>query len=169
MEFWSAFVPQLLATVVGAAIGIVGVVIAFRLERSAAIAEGFEMTIERLLERIDQLAADADAWQKSVNMTNWARGDRPTPHPHVGRVSIAIEMVKLRATQRDRKPIQQISDAWDAIAQAHGEQLAQACGVLAGAVVKWRSCAPAAEFENALRVAITAGSAIPDSPADAQA
>lgn len=169
MEFWSEFVPQLLATVVGATIGIVGVIIAFRLERSAAVVEGFEMSIERLLERIDQLASDTDAWQKSFDMTNWARGDRPIPHPHVGRVSIAIEMVKLRATERDHKSIQQFSRAWDGIAQAHGEQLVQACGVLAGAVVKWRSSAPAADFESALRVAVTAASAVPDSPADGQA
>jgi hypothetical protein len=164
VEFWSAFLPQLLATIVGAGIGVIGVVLAFRLERRAATTDGFELSVERLLQRIDELAADTDAWQKTSSMTNWARGDRPPPHPHVGRVSIAIEMVKLRAAGDDVQSIQQISDAWDVITQSRGEQLAQGCGVLATAVVKWRAQAPAADFHNALRVARAAASASPEPP-----
>jgi len=163
VEFWSTFIPQLLATVCGAGIGIFGVWVAFRLERRAATADGFDTSVERLLQRIDELAADTDAWQKTSSLTNWARGDRPPPHPHVGRVSIAIEMVKLRARSTDQAPIQQISDAWDVIAQAHGEQLVHGCGVLATAVVRWRAKAPATEFERALRVATSAASATPGS------
>lgn len=150
--------PQLLATVVGAAIGIAGVVVAFRLERRASTVDSFEQSVERLLLRIDELAADSDAWQSATDMTNWSRGDRPPPHPHSGRVSIAIELVKLRAKDDDARKIQQISDAWDEIAQGHGETLSSACGVLATAVVKWRSHAPAEEFEDALHTARTTAS-----------
>ncbi|WP_412168319.1 hypothetical protein ACLUS2_013755 [Curtobacterium flaccumfaciens pv. flaccumfaciens] len=162
MDFWPAFVPQLLATVAGAGIGIAGVVLAFRLERHAASASGLEASVERLLQRVDELASAADAWQKTFNITNWARGDRPMSHPHVGRVSIAIEMVKLRTTGQDAAAIQQISDAWDVLAEAHGEQLVHACGLLANAIIKWRSGGPAAEFNDALSVARTAAISEPD-------
>ena len=70
-------------------------------------------------------------------------------------MSIALEIVRLRAREREHDQIQRLSAAWDDIAQAHGENLVSACGVFANAIVKWRSGATAADIDDSLSVART--------------
>lgn len=155
-EFLSSFLAQLLATVVGAGVGLAGVVGVFRAERRSAAGDAFEQAVERLLLRVDGLAAAADHWQKIANRSLYREpGDFPPPHPFPGGVSIALELVRLKAPSSEVAMIGRLSEAWDVIAQGTGGELSSACGVFANAIVSWRSGKSLAEIENVLSTART--------------
>lgn len=112
-----------------------------------------DSAIESLLRALADLTAAATSWQWVVKMATWTPGDRPTAPPNAGAVSIALELVKLRAPSTEKDATDRLSAAWDRIAPSSGDQQATACGLFAGAVVAWRAGEGLSAVESALRSA----------------
>jgi hypothetical protein len=160
-EFLESFVPQLLATLVGAGIGVVGIFIAFSLQRKASVADGLDRAVEHLLVCLADYAAALNAYAAQVQMTNWAIGSRPTSHPaHPGRVSIALSMLKLKAPDLKQETVGDFSKTWDAI--ANGANREAATGIFADVVVEWH--AGVSSHEIATRLERVARMAVVEPP-----
>lgn len=164
--FLAAFFPQLLATVAGAVIGIAGVVWGFDLQRRAGSADAMDRAVENLLLRLDEWTQMANEGRRgrnfnTVNMSNRLPVFLP-PAPHDGRVSIAIELLRVkvrdrgwyRARARDITVVNALLAAWDQIAPGTFDGKERACGVVAGAVMKWRTGAPIVQVQESLDFAI---------------
>lgn len=153
-DFWLSFIPQLLATLVGAGIGVLGVFVAFGLQRRASATDGVDRAVETLLLSLNELVRGIDEWERESNVVMWSNNDRPRiHHPHPGGVSVAIELLKLKSPARERMGAELISQAWDTIASTRGTRQKSACGIFAGAVLKWHEGKTQAEYSETLRVA----------------
>lgn len=152
LEFWSSFIPQLLATLVGAGVGVLGVFVAFSLQRRASSVDGLDRAVESLLLSLSEMVRAIHEYEREMNVTMWSRGDRPHIHyPHPGGVSIAVELLKLKCPARDSIVAERISETWDTVAQAKGAAQKDSCGVFAGAVAKWHGGKPQADVFRSLR------------------
>lgn len=153
---------QLLSGAVGATVGaLVGVIgtatTSFRARRYEAkqdSAAALERAIENLLRSLVNLTAATDAWERAVRMATWAPGDRPSGRPHPAEVSIALELVKLRALPTDHDANVRLSAAWDRIATGEGGNSSTAYGLFARAIVAWRAGEGLPVIDTALRQAI---------------
>lgn len=92
--------PQFGATFVGGLFAVVGVLLAFWLERRARARDEFDRAVDQIMYRLDDLAGATDDWQKQANIATLAPGDFPPSHPHPGRVSVALEIARLKAKKR---------------------------------------------------------------------
>ena len=156
-EFFEAFIPQLLATLVGAGIGVAGIFIAFFLQKRASVADGLDRAVEHLLLCLADYAAALNAFAAQVQMTNWAIGSRPTSHPaHPGQVSVALSMLKLKAPEQSQNTVGDFSKTWDVI--ANGANKESATGIFADVIVDWRAGVSSdeitARLEKAARMAV---------------
>lgn len=151
-EFWEQF----LGAFTGGLLAIIGVLVAFYLERRARTRESFEQAVEQVMYRLSDLASEADAWHKQMRTSSWLPGDFPPPHPHSGAVSIAIEIARLKAKKRrERAVLDAISAAWTDIALHTGRTLSVACLLTSSAVVQWRGGDDLSEVRSHLDYART--------------
>lgn len=157
-EFWEQF----LGAFTGGLLAIIGVLVAFYLERRARTRESFDQAVEQVMYRLNELAGAADAWHIQMRTSSWAPGDFPPPHPHSGTVSIAIEIARLKAKkQSDQAVLHAISAAWTDIALHCGRTLSVACLLTSSAVVNWRGGDDLSEVRSHLDHARTLGP-VPD-------
>lgn len=154
MTFFDAFIPQLLATIVGGAIGVFAVWLAFRWQRNAAARDGVDRAVENLLQRIADHIAAVDAYNAEFNMTVWTAGSKlQRTYPHAASVSIACELLRMRTMGKERKVADDIGEAWNYVAHASSDTIGTAGGVLASAISKWRLGASRAEVSESLETA----------------
>ena len=155
MTFLDSFIPQLLATLVGGAIGVFGVWWAFRLQRKAAARDGVEHAAENLLLRLAEYVGAVDAYMKEFGMTQWnVRGAKmQRTYPHAAPVSIAVELLRMRTVGEERALADAFGAAWDVVAHAHAESAASAASHIATAVSLWRLGSSVSEIENSLNFA----------------
>lgn len=164
--FSDAFVPQLIATVAGAAIGIAGVLWGFHLQRRGGAADGVDRAIEHLMLRLAEWTQIAQESRRAsnlnkINMLNRAPVFSP-PGPHDGSVSIAIELLRVKlhdrglyvGRARDSKVVKALSTAWDQVVSGTLDGKVKACGVIAGALMTWRTGGPIEEVERSLEHAV---------------
>lgn len=122
-----------------------------RIEQAAAAA--LDRAVENLLSSLVRLSAATEAWQQAAAQATWLPGNRPSGRPNPGEVSIAVELVKLRALKTDRDTTDRLSDAWNFIIDGKGGAQSTAYGLLLRAVVAWRADEGPAAVERALRMA----------------
>ena len=153
-QFLAAFIPQLLATIAGGAIGVFGVWLAFRWQQGASSGEAVDRAVENLLLRIGEYVADMDAYRRDFDMVNWAAGGRPQRQmPHAAVVSIAVELVRTRTKGAERAIANEIGNAWSLVAGADLDKRGTACAFLAESITLWRSGAPGAAVTDRLETA----------------
>jgi hypothetical protein len=155
VTFFDSFIPQLLATLVGGAIGVFGVWWAFRLQRKAATRDGVEHAVENLLLRLAEYVGLVDAYTKEFDMMQWhvygAKMQRT--YPHAAPVSIAVELLRMRTVGQERAVADAFAATWNIVAHAPAQTAASAAGHMATAVSLWRLEAPEAEINNSLSFA----------------
>lgn len=96
MTFLDSFIPQLLATLVGAGVGIYGVRLAFRWQRTATEHDAVDRAVEQLLQRISERVEAVDAYNKEFRMTRWGQATKmQRTFPHAAPVSIACEFLRM--------------------------------------------------------------------------
>jgi len=159
---------------VGALVGVIGTATtssrARRYEARQASAAALERAIENLLRSLVNLTAATDAWERAVKVATWVPGDRPSGRPHPAEVSIALELVKLRALPNDHDATARLSAAWDRIATGEEGTQSTAYGLFARAIVAWRAGEGLPSVDNALRQAIkVAENGLVDDEADGDA
>lgn len=154
---WGQAVSAVIGATVGALVGVIGTATVARrarkFEAAQAAAAALERAIENLLRSLVNLTATTAAWQQAVMLATWAPGDRPSARPDPGEVSIALELVKLRAMPTDRDVTDRLSAAWDLLANGEGIAQSRAYGLFATAVVAWRAGEELPAIDNALSVA----------------
>ena len=144
-DFWASFVPQFLASLAGAVVGLVGVIIAFRLERGASRADSVDAAVERVLVELSTFVSKMATWRDA--------GDRPvaSPRAYPFAVSIALEILVMRTRKDSRKIAQEFARLWGDIAPAANlEAQETASGLLASAITAWRAGLGDAEVEERL-------------------
>ena len=142
-DFWTSFVPQLLAALVGAFAGVAGVLIGFRLQRRAARSDSVDDAVERLLIRLSEFAEESKIYANHHRFFFAVPLNSPPPagpaRPVGYAVSIAFEILSMRTTGRERREANDISLIWSDILHAPGAaDAATAAGLLAGLVASWR-------------------------------
>ncbi|WP_022891599.1 hypothetical protein [Agromyces subbeticus] len=149
--FLEAFVPQLLATIVGGVIGVFAVWLAFGWQRRASAQDGVDQAVEYLLRRIAEYVSDLDAYKRDIGLVNWSAGQRPQRYvPHAAGVSIAVELLRMRTKGKERKVADEVGKAWSLAAAATLDKRGTACGFLAGAISDWRLGASPSEIADGL-------------------
>jgi len=139
--FWTTFLPQLVATVVGGLIGAAAAITAvergFRLQRAAERDDRAHAAAAALMV---ELARYADAKEQTLAWGSFGahRGDPPPPKPSRNAVSIAVETLVMSTQGEDREIARLVSNAWSSIRSAKGDVIG-GVGVLAGAVAAWRT------------------------------
>lgn len=154
---WGQALSAATGAIIGALVGVIGTATVARRARkfevTQAAAAALERAIENLLRSLVNLTAATAAWQQEVMLATWAPGDRPSARPDPGEVSIALELVKLRALPTDRAVTDRLSSAWDLIANGQGNAQPRAYGLFATAIVAWRAGEGLPAVDNALSVA----------------
>lgn len=154
MTFLDSFIPQLLATLVGGAIGVFGVWWAFRLQRRAAARDGVEQAAENLLLRIADYVGAVDAYMKEFGMMQWHAGEKlHRTYPHAAPVTIAVEVLRMRTEGEERAIADGFGATWKSVARAPGDSAASAASHMASAISLWRLEAPRSEVDATLETA----------------
>ncbi|WP_139201816.1 hypothetical protein [Curtobacterium sp. MCBA15_016] len=142
----------------GATIGVVGTASVSRNARryaeDQARATALEHAIENLLRSLVDVTATADEWRRLVDLWTGNPATYPKGRPQMGAVSMALELVKLRAPASERDATDRLSAAWDRIANGEASPQPNAYGLFARAVVAWRAGEGLAATEHALRQAV---------------
>jgi len=141
-NFWRTFVPQLLAALVGAGVGVFGVLLGFRLQRSASREDAVDAAIERLLVELSQFAEVTATYADRMRFAFFPGKDAtPVPTKPLGfAVGIAFEIVAIRTRGRERIMAKKISAGWDNImGGTRSPEAATATGLLAGLISEWRT------------------------------
>lgn len=143
MDFWGSFVAQLLATIVGA---LVGVIAAYYLQRRSTRQDSLDRAVERVLLAIGDYSHRSAA--ASFALQRGQHYEQPDRHA----VSIANELLIISASGRDRRMAWKIAAGWDAIMRGqHTENIPAACSLLAGTIRRWREGDPEAQLIEALK------------------
>ncbi|MGW9159285.1 hypothetical protein [Microbacterium sp. NPDC055665] len=154
LEFLAAFVPQLLATVVGGLLAVYAARLAFNWEQGAERQNDVERVAESLMQRIGDYVVAAEAYRREFALIDWRQGQKPQrTMPHPAGVSIEVEMLRVRTSGDDAEIADEIGRTWDAVAHAPLDNVATACGVLAGAIASWRRGVPRARVMDSLETA----------------
>ena len=135
-EFWSAFIPQLLATLVGSGAAVVAVYYGFRLQRTASSEDAIDAAVERLLVEIADFVTEVIAYRAEARTAD-QEWNPPKPPGHG--VSVAIEILKIRTRDENRRMAGHFSAAWsDIVRTPYMKYRQEAAGHLAGAISDWR-------------------------------
>jgi len=144
-EFWKTFVPQLLAGLVAAAVGVLGVLIGFALQRRSARSDSLDDAVERLLICLSEYADEMDLFVREYAglfmRQSITEARPPGPRKPAGySVSIAIEVVIVRARGQDRRMAMRIAEAWAEVRKsASSKRSTDAAGTLAVVITDWRT------------------------------
>jgi len=144
LDFFNAFVPQLLATLVGAFAGVWGVRFGFQLQRKAAQADSVDNAVEGVLNRLTGFAEEATTFidyhqTYRVRMANSAVPPSPPRKPVGFSVSIAFEILSIRTHGNEREEVKFMTDIWaDILHSPNHPEASNAAGTLAGLVSNWR-------------------------------
>ncbi|OWP20310.1 hypothetical protein CBF90_02080 [Microbacterium sp. AISO3] len=139
MSFLDSFVPQLLATLVGGAIGVFGVWLAFRLQRRAAARDDVDRAVETLLNRIADHVEAVQAYNAEFNMMRWGRDQKlARTFPHAAPVSIAVEVLRMRTSGGEREVADRLAATWRHVANSPASSRGSAAGHMATAITQWR-------------------------------
>lgn len=140
--FWDAFLPQLLATLVGggvtAAVSILAVRHAFQLEQDAKYDDRVTAAASVLITELAQYAEATHNRRRwaSFSMLPGAGPEPPSPSPNS--VSAAIEALVIVTRGHERDDAKRISAAWQVIG-IDTRSGADAARLLAGAIRDWRT------------------------------
>jgi hypothetical protein len=144
---------------VGATIGVVGTVTVSRNARryaeKQARSTALEHAIENLLRSLVDITAAADEWRRLIGLWTGNPATYPKGRPQSGAVSMALELVKLRAPSTEREATGRLSAAWDLIANGEAGPQPNAYGLFARAVVAWRAGEGLSAIDKALRQAVS--------------
>jgi hypothetical protein len=145
---WKAFIPQLLAALVAAGIGIVGVVWAFRAQRRASYVDSVDNAAVRVVEEVTERAVAIRQYQHDIAAFEFLAssaliGGGPNPMPvkipSDFTLDTAIDIALMRARGDDQKMILDVQHAYRAIREASLERQLEGLGMFGGAISRWRS------------------------------
>jgi len=130
---WSSFVPTLLATLAGAAVGVAGVYLAFRWESTAKYEAKLDDAFADVIREFARRNEDLHSW-----MNQGGAGEVLSPPPDLALVS-AIEVVEMLARGNDVPFAKDLAFTYYAIKNADPRRQPGANGIVAGTVGRWRS------------------------------
>ena len=140
--FWVAFVPQLLASLAGAAVGVIGVLIGFALQNGTARRDAADAAAENVLQRISDFVEATDRWSAFGTRAVITKfGDPPAgpPRPTTYAVTIALEILAMRTRGQEHKDAVAFRRAWTSVMKGEtASARMNASGYLAGAISSWR-------------------------------
>lgn len=150
MDFWATFLPQLLASLAGAAVGVFGVLLGFGLQHRREYAQRLDEAAARVVASSATYAGELEQFTAGAAAALIAKGSGAV-HPVANDVSVAVELLRVAAQNRaDRELADAIAAAWSSIATCkHASLRISLIGRLGGAVIAWRA-------DNSRRAALDA-------------
>jgi hypothetical protein len=143
--FAAALGPQLLAGLVSLVAGLVGVLIAFRLERAARRRDAVDDATERVLLRVSEYASSMQLYADEYRGTFISRPiNEPRPpgprRPSGFEAQTAIEILAMRTRRGQRSVVEQFADAWSSVRKSDSaDDAVAAAGFFTGALSGWRT------------------------------
>lgn len=142
---WNSFVSTVIATAIGGLIGLAGVWWGFRLQRSHRYREVLDDSVVEAIDALATYARGASEYHekflrhKAALIAGGIVVSTPS-EPDPTTVSIRLTVVEMRARDADQDLVSEAIRSFDQICEMLDFQTrAGRCGVLAGALSRWRS------------------------------
>ncbi|MCI2957194.1 hypothetical protein MN032_05775 [Agromyces atrinae] len=146
---WNGFFSTLIATLVGAGIGIVAVWLSFHWQSKHRYVEVLDESVIRVLEQIAAFAKELQAYQEQRDLVDeykasgsnfFARtGDKPLSNPPHFSLSIALDTAQIRARGIDQEIVSAAIRAHEYGIGATAKQKLAIIGLVGGALSRWRA------------------------------
>ena len=142
---WSTFIPTTVGGVIAAGIGVVGVFLGFRLQRTQEYVASVDDAIVQIMQASAAYATDIHRFQSEIaDRTRVpglaARELTSVRNPNSFELSVALDIAELRARKQDQSVTQSAAHAYRAITSSESaEKQLRGIGMLSGGLGEWRA------------------------------